>query len=83
MAQITIRNLDDAVIQALRQRAAAGGTSTEEEARRALASAVGIDRDAAKARLAAVRASTAGHRDRDVAKLVREMRDERTHKLGG
>ncbi len=83
MAQITIRNLDDAVIQALRQRAAAGGTSTEEEARRALGSAVGIDRDAAKARLAAVRASMAGHRDRDAADLVREMRDQRTHKLGG
>ena len=55
MGQILIRNLDDAVIDALRRRAAAGGTSTEEQARRALAQAVGLDREAALARLDAVR----------------------------
>lgn len=37
MAQILIRNLDAAVLTALRQRAAEAGTSLEEEARRALA----------------------------------------------
>jgi hypothetical protein len=36
MAQILIRNIDDAVIEALRRRAAARGTSVEEEARRIL-----------------------------------------------
>lgn len=36
-----------------------------------------------RARLAAVRATLAGHRDRDAADLVREMRDERTRKLSG
>ncbi len=36
-----------------------------------------------QARLAAVRATLAGHRDRDAANLVREMRDERTRKLSG
>jgi len=38
-----IRNIDAAVIEALRRRAAACGTSTEEQARRALAKAVGLD----------------------------------------
>jgi plasmid stability protein len=52
MGQILIRNLDDAVIEALRRRAAAAGTSTEEEARRALAAAVGLE---AAYRLAEVR----------------------------
>ena len=55
MGQILIRNLDDAVIDALRRRAAASGTSMEEEARRALTAAVGLDRAAAADRLAAVR----------------------------
>jgi plasmid stability protein len=40
MAQIVIRNIDAAVVDALRQRAAATGTSMEEEARRAMTSAV-------------------------------------------
>ena len=44
MGQMVIRNLDDALIAALRQRAAVQGTSTEEQARRALASALGLDR---------------------------------------
>jgi plasmid stability protein len=50
-----IRNLDDAVIEALRRRAAACGTSTEEQARRALTQAVGLDREEAVRRLDAVR----------------------------
>ena len=56
MAQILIRNLDEAVLVKLRQRAAEAGTSLEEEARRALAAAAGLTRDAALARLDAVRA---------------------------
>lgn len=83
MGQMVIRNIDDAVLQALRSRAAAAGRSVEEEARRALVSAVGADREAARARLAAVRALLAGHKDRDAADLVREMRDERTRGLSG
>jgi antitoxin FitA len=55
MGQILIRNLDDAVIQALRRRAAECGTSMEEEARRALAHAVGLDREEAVRRLDEVR----------------------------
>lgn len=57
MSQILIRNLDDAVIDALRRRAAESGSSLEEEARRALAASVGLSREAAIARLDAVRDS--------------------------
>lgn len=56
MGQILIRNLDDAVLDALRRRAAEAGSSLEEEARRALANSVGLSREAALARLDAVRA---------------------------
>jgi plasmid stability protein len=55
MAQIMIRNIDPAVIDALRRRAAACGTSMEEQARRALAKAVGMDREAAAQRLTEIR----------------------------
>jgi len=55
MAQIVIRNLDEAVVDALRRRAAACGISMEEQARRALTSAVGLDREAAIRRLDEVR----------------------------
>lgn len=55
MAQIVIRNIDNAVIEALRRRAAACGTSTEEQARRALIESVGLDREEAVRRLDSVR----------------------------
>lgn len=55
MAQIVIRNIDEAVIEALRRRAASCGTSMEEQARRALASAVGLEREAAVRRLTEIR----------------------------
>ena len=55
MAQIMIRNIDEAVVAALRKRAAASGTSMEEQARRALARAVGLDREAALRRLDDIR----------------------------
>ena len=55
MGQIVIRNIDTAVIDALRRRAATCGTSMEEQARRALAKAVGLDREAALGRLDEIR----------------------------
>src|SRR5262249_25122386 len=55
MGQIMIRNIDAAVIDTLRQRAAVCGTSMEEQARRALTKAVGLDREAAVRRLAEIR----------------------------
>ena len=56
MAQILIRNIDGAVLDRLRQRAALSGISLQEEARRALAAAAGLTRDAALLRLDVVRA---------------------------
>jgi len=55
MAQILIRNIDDAVVDALRRRAAACGISMEEQARRALTSAVGLGREEAVRRLDEIR----------------------------
>jgi plasmid stability protein len=55
MGQIVIRGIDDAVLAALRKRAAASGTSMEEQARRALAKAVGLDRETALRRLDEIR----------------------------
>ena len=57
MGQIVIRNLDEAVLVALRKRAAAFGTSTEEQARRALAQAVALDHEAALRRLDEIRSA--------------------------
>jgi plasmid stability protein len=55
MSQIVIRNIDAAVVEALRRRAAASGTSMEEQARRALTKAMGMDREAAARRLTEIR----------------------------
>jgi plasmid stability protein len=55
MGQIVIRNIDPAVVEALRRRAATCGTSMEEQARRALAKAVGMDRQSAAHRLTEIR----------------------------
>jgi plasmid stability protein len=55
MGQILIRNVDDAVLKALKERAATSGASLEEEARRALAQSVGLTRQEALARLEIVR----------------------------
>jgi plasmid stability protein len=54
MRQIMIRNIDAAVIEALHRRAARC-TSMEEQARRALTKAVGLEREAAAQRLADIR----------------------------
>ena len=83
MAQITIRKLDDAVMQALRKRAAAAGRSVEDEARRSLAIATGVDREVARARLESVRNLLKGHTDTPAEDLLREMRDSRTRDLSG
>jgi len=55
MGQILIRNIDDAVLKALKERAASMGSSLEEEARRALTASVGLTREEALKRLEAIR----------------------------
>jgi plasmid stability protein len=56
MGQILIRNLDDATLDALRDRAREQGLSVEEAARRALAAALGISREEALRRIDALHA---------------------------
>jgi len=75
MGQILVRNLDDAVIAALKRRAAASGISTEEQARRALTQAVGLDRAEAAERLAAVRRLIGQVPGPTSVELLREDRD--------
>lgn len=55
MGQILIRNIDDAVLDALRRRAGHQGVSLEQEARATLSRSVGLSRDQAIERLDAVR----------------------------
>ncbi len=82
MAQLTIRNLDDAVMQALKRKAVEAGVSTEEAARRCLASATGVDRVAAVERLRQTRKRIKGVADGDTPeRIIRRMRDERTQLL--
>jgi plasmid stability protein len=73
-----IRNIDDAVVRALRERAASAGTSMEEEARRALAQAVGLDRAAALRRLDQIRQAIGRIED---ASVVEDLRRDRRRDL--
>lgn len=75
MGQILVRNLDDAVIAELRRLAAADGTSTEEQARRALSRAVGIDRAAALKRLDDIRHRIGRLPGASMTEIIREERD--------
>jgi plasmid stability protein len=83
MTQITIRRLDQAVIDGLKRRAAEAGRSMEEEARTILSKAV---RDEQLARQRAWLKEMAEMRRRlfgdkifpDSTPLIRKMRDERT-----
>jgi antitoxin FitA len=75
MGQILVRNLDDAVIAALKRLAAASGTSTEEQARRALTQAVGLDRAAALERLDEVRRRIGRVPGPTMAEIIRQERD--------
>jgi plasmid stability protein len=74
MAQLVIRNIDQTVVEALRRRAAACGTSMEEQARRALTSAVGLDREEAIRRLSQFR-NRIGHLSGP--SVVEELRRDR------
>lgn len=75
MGQILVRNLDDAVVAALKRLAAAAGTSTEEQARRALTQAVGLDREAALERLDKVRRRIGRLPGPSLSEIIRQERD--------
>jgi plasmid stability protein len=75
MGQMLIRNLDDAVIQRLKERAARHKTSAEEEARQALEASVEVDREAILARLNAVAALSGPQSGPTSADMLRADRD--------
>jgi plasmid stability protein len=79
MAQLTVRNVDDRVVRALKQRAAAHGRSAEAEHREILRAAV--VQDGGRKESFAVRAARLRSRlrsDVDSAALVRADRDRDT-----
>ncbi len=75
MGQLLIRNLDDAVIAALKRRAREHGTSAEEEARRALAAGVAPGLSQWLARAEAVRAMNGRQAGPSSTELLRLDRD--------
>jgi antitoxin FitA len=83
MATLTIRNLSDDVVSALKRRSAAESRSMEEEARRILTDAVNPGRDAYWERMRRRRASYGGKTLTDTVELVRAGRAERMRRLIG
>ena len=79
MAELKVRQLDDHVATALKERARRRGISLEEEVRRTLTASVTADREASMRRAAAVRAAILARRGGvplpDSAPLIREERD--------
>jgi len=77
MAQVLIRNIDDAVLEILRSRAKARGIALEAELRDVLTRAAGRPRADLVAEFKAVQAMTPKGPRRLAEDLVRESRDER------
>jgi plasmid stability protein len=74
MAQLLVRNLDDAVVEHLRLRARRRGTSLEQEVRQILTEATSVSRGDIARRAAEVRARQAPNTSRAAA-LIREDRE--------
>jgi plasmid stability protein len=87
MGTITIRRLDDAVIEAIKRRAADAGRSMEEEARQALQQAYPNDQMkrqrefAMRLREMHARGLLPKGHGVDSADIIREMREERDQQL--
>lgn len=74
MAQVLVRHIEEDVVERLRSKAKAHGTSLEEVARQALRAAARPSREDAWAELDRIRALTP-HRLEDSTSLIREDRD--------
>jgi antitoxin FitA len=74
MAQILVRNLDDAVVERLKMRARSNGTSLEQEARTILTEAAQISRAELIDLVREFRAKQPPNKSR-AADLIREDRD--------
>ena len=78
MADIKVRNLDEAVASALKTRAKARGVSLEEEVRRTLTASVATDREELVRRASALHAAAGGKPGKpelDSARIIRAERD--------
>jgi plasmid stability protein len=75
MAQVIIRNLDEATVAALKARAAARGHSLEQELRQVLVEAARPIREEMRQTAAAIRALTTRPVAADIAAMIRADRD--------
>ncbi len=75
MAQVIVRNLDEAVVVRLKRRAAANKRSLEQELRLVLAAAARPALGEFREKAAAIRQRSAGRRQTDSVRLIREDRD--------
>lgn len=74
MAQVVIRNIDDAAMRRLKSRAARKGVSLESELRTILTAAARADRSEFAERAAAFRKKLAGRRHSDSTAMIRKDR---------
>jgi plasmid stability protein len=86
MGAITIRNLDDAVVAAIKRRAADNGVSMEEEVRQILSSLYSDEmqkkgQDWARQQLECLKRGELPKGDGDTVQLIREMRRDRTDRV--
>ena len=82
MGNITIRDIDDSLMQALEERASAADRSLEEEARRILRQAARPDDGDVWERMRAFRSRLGDRTFPDSGEVLREIRDERAARLG-
>ena len=86
MGAITIRNIDEAVISAIKRKAAEQGVSMEEEVRRLLAATYADDRrrqvkEWAKRQLERLHRGELPTDTMDSVEIIRSMREERDQQL--
>jgi len=72
MAQILVRNIDDAVVERLKARARTNDRSLEAEVRQILEQSAKIDMVQARKEVLEIRARLKGRKFPDVAELIRE-----------
>ncbi len=77
MAQLLVRDIPEALVLALKERAAAHGRSAEAEHRLILEEALRSGRNEFRKRAGRLRAQTAGRIQGESADLIREDRDTR------
>ena len=75
MAQIIVRNLDDAVVERLKARARSNGRSLEAEVRIILEQSAKVDMATARRHVMEIRKKLAGRKFTDSVELIREDRD--------